>query len=290
MSRIPCDVIKDLLPLYKDDLCSEKSKDLIEEHLLQCEECRQYMEALDMDLPPVTMAPDSRVSHNSNIPDASTLEDIEIFKKIARRISWSKAAIGFFTMIVTIMIISLIGSISDEFLMKLGFDRRIATDQIQVTELYQLEDGDFYITLESSRPFNISSYGDISSPDGLLYYESYDNGQCCLTFEKSSLLEHIFSGSLRLRKCSFLIPDQEILEPDDEPSLYPDEKPAFDAPAIHKNTRIYYKGKQDEELTIWEKGMDVKPAPERIEEKVRQSPDISEDHHNDYRIWLEGQE
>ena len=33
MSKISCDVIKDLLPLYKDRVCSEKSMDLVEEHL-----------------------------------------------------------------------------------------------------------------------------------------------------------------------------------------------------------------------------------------------------------------
>ena len=31
MNKLDCAVIKDLLPLYVDDVCSEKSKDLIEE-------------------------------------------------------------------------------------------------------------------------------------------------------------------------------------------------------------------------------------------------------------------
>ena len=46
MKNIPCEVIKDLLPLYVDDICSEKSKRLIEEHLAECEECYKYLEAL----------------------------------------------------------------------------------------------------------------------------------------------------------------------------------------------------------------------------------------------------
>ena len=42
MSKTDCDIIKDLLPLYEDNICSEKSKDLIEEHLIECEDCREY--------------------------------------------------------------------------------------------------------------------------------------------------------------------------------------------------------------------------------------------------------
>ena len=35
-----CDIIRDLLPLYCDGLCSEASKHEIEAHVAQCEECR----------------------------------------------------------------------------------------------------------------------------------------------------------------------------------------------------------------------------------------------------------
>ena len=34
-----CDVIRDLLPLYADDACSQDSRKLVEEHLTECPEC-----------------------------------------------------------------------------------------------------------------------------------------------------------------------------------------------------------------------------------------------------------
>jgi len=34
-----CDMIRDLLPLYVDGVCSESSKKTVEDHLLECEEC-----------------------------------------------------------------------------------------------------------------------------------------------------------------------------------------------------------------------------------------------------------
>jgi len=40
MNNKECDIIKDLLPSYVDNICSEASKEWIEAHLAECEECR----------------------------------------------------------------------------------------------------------------------------------------------------------------------------------------------------------------------------------------------------------
>ena len=41
-----CEVIRDLLPLYADDVCSETSRELIREHLQECPECSAVLEKL----------------------------------------------------------------------------------------------------------------------------------------------------------------------------------------------------------------------------------------------------
>lgn len=46
MSKKECDIIKDLLPSYEDGICSEASKEWIEEHLKECEECRATAELM----------------------------------------------------------------------------------------------------------------------------------------------------------------------------------------------------------------------------------------------------
>lgn len=45
-----CEIIRDLIPLYLDDVCSEESKKLVEDHLSECKECRKYMKELQMEL------------------------------------------------------------------------------------------------------------------------------------------------------------------------------------------------------------------------------------------------
>lgn len=46
MSKRECDIIKDLLPSYVDEICSEASKEWIEEHLKECSECRASAELM----------------------------------------------------------------------------------------------------------------------------------------------------------------------------------------------------------------------------------------------------
>ena len=44
--RYPCGIIKDLLPLYIDEVCDEESKQAVENHLAECDACRKYHEAM----------------------------------------------------------------------------------------------------------------------------------------------------------------------------------------------------------------------------------------------------
>ena len=42
----PCGIIRDLLPLYIDDVCNEESRVAVEKHLAECEKCRNDYEAM----------------------------------------------------------------------------------------------------------------------------------------------------------------------------------------------------------------------------------------------------
>lgn len=43
MDKFSCSIIRDLLPLYCDDVCSPESKKMIEEHLQTCETCSDML-------------------------------------------------------------------------------------------------------------------------------------------------------------------------------------------------------------------------------------------------------
>ena len=46
MEKITCDVIRDLLPLYCDGVCSQDSRELVREHLEDCRECRGLLQKM----------------------------------------------------------------------------------------------------------------------------------------------------------------------------------------------------------------------------------------------------
>ena len=43
--KYPCELIKDLIPLRADGVCSKVSAQVVEEHLAECEECRRIAKA-----------------------------------------------------------------------------------------------------------------------------------------------------------------------------------------------------------------------------------------------------
>ena len=51
-------VVQDLLPLYHDGVCSDKSRAAVEEHLQTCQDCRKALEEMDTQLPTEKVAVD----------------------------------------------------------------------------------------------------------------------------------------------------------------------------------------------------------------------------------------
>lgn len=97
--NIGCEVIKDLLPLYHDNVCSNESKQLVEEHLLECESCRAELTAIEENL--------------LVIDEKQNLEDAEAMKNLSKR--WKSgmkmALFQGVTIAITIIVICLFISI-----------------------------------------------------------------------------------------------------------------------------------------------------------------------------------
>ena len=71
-----CNIIKDLLPLYLDNCCSEESRNAVKEHLNCCEACRTVYEDMKqvVETKPVTFAP--KKAQRINIWLASVLQSL----------------------------------------------------------------------------------------------------------------------------------------------------------------------------------------------------------------------
>ena len=71
---IDYNVIIDLLPLYKEEICSEATRELVEEHLRSCEDCRQLCENMTLPEPEKKAVPD----------------EAETFKKVGKKVKRGK--------------------------------------------------------------------------------------------------------------------------------------------------------------------------------------------------------
>jgi len=95
--KISCEIIKDLLPLYHDGVCSNDSKTMVEEHLAFCDSCKAELQAMDDELP----------INNAE----QNLNEAEAVKKLSRR--WKKGMKksllkGILTTILVIVLIALL--------------------------------------------------------------------------------------------------------------------------------------------------------------------------------------
>ena len=95
--KISCEIIKDLLPLYLDEVCSNDSKVLIEEHIAEYDSCKAELQAMKEEL---------FLNHKDE-----NLQEAEAVKKLSRR--WKKGMLksllkGVLLTIVAIAAVALI--------------------------------------------------------------------------------------------------------------------------------------------------------------------------------------
>ncbi|MGL5750459.1 MAG: zf-HC2 domain-containing protein [Paraclostridium sp.] len=50
MSKVSCDVIKDLIPLYYDDICSKDTRHLVDNHIKECQCCSEELKQLNSNI------------------------------------------------------------------------------------------------------------------------------------------------------------------------------------------------------------------------------------------------
>lgn len=95
--KVSCEIIKDLLPLYHDGVCSDDSREMIEEHLLECDICKAELRAMEEIL----------FINNKD----QNLHEAEAVKKLSRR--WKKGMLksllkGVLITIIAIAVIVLV--------------------------------------------------------------------------------------------------------------------------------------------------------------------------------------
>ncbi|QOV11513.1 anti-sigma factor family protein [Viridibacillus arvi] len=77
-----CNIIKDLLPSYIDEICSEDTAKLVEGHVQHCDECRQTLKRLQQQMDYVQMVPEEVKKAITPFKKINTKRRIQVIKAI----------------------------------------------------------------------------------------------------------------------------------------------------------------------------------------------------------------
>ena len=95
--KISCEIIKDLLPLYFDGVCSKESMAMVEEHLAECDNCKA--ELLSMG----EVIPLSKATENLN-----EAENLKNLSKKWQRGKWKSFLKGAVITIIVVMALAML--------------------------------------------------------------------------------------------------------------------------------------------------------------------------------------
>lgn len=154
MKEIKCTVIQDILPLYVDEVVSDDTKKIVEEHLQLCESCQKEYLSMKNELA---------------IPAKSKPSLFENFRK-----KWRKKKI----------IISLASTLSTAivlfglFVLLFGYQRAIpyTNDMIKIEEknnkLYSLYSGESFVSVKTTHPMEVELNGERKKVSFIFYTDT----------------------------------------------------------------------------------------------------------------------
>jgi len=228
--NITCEAIRDLLPLYHDGICSDSSKELVDEHLRDCENCRKELDLMKVELATPHINPESKKSF---------LAVSSAWKK-GKKKSFVKGAL-----IAVLICVLLVGSF-------IGLTQwkciHVHANDMEVTELSQLSDGSIVFCLISS--------GDYSS----IRYTITDDG-CFYLMPMRSIIE------LTSKEDRVVFGNYDKYYVFFQPGLHTSEPP-YAGIFLPENITKIFVGPVSEGTLVWEYGMELPAASEAVEQIV----------------------
>lgn len=136
--KYKCNVIKDLLPLYIEKITSQDSNEIIEEHLKECENCKEYFFKLEDE----GFLEDLKEENEDKENPKKTMKNIK--KKIMR----GKLLFALITVIIVIITLFSIYSYMNNKIVPIQYDNNISIKE---------QNGNVYAVLKNNSYVNAKS-------------------------------------------------------------------------------------------------------------------------------------
>lgn len=240
-----CAIVQDLLVLYEDDCLQEESRKMVEDHIAECQECRWVYEASEK-------MQDIQVQTQTESDLQIQKSASQIMKKIKRRTTL-KAVIG-----IVLIVAVIIGGhvfcnhITDS---EWGYSEMlygIASDDVEVAQLYQLAGGDIYCVLKSSKSIGIQSMTGLRDPAEL----SDQNEEQTLEYRMRGRTFWETVSVPEIKKQSTIIFPVRL------EGISEETKQEY---TCYAKQVVFYGKTMSDKKVIWNESQDIAKAPDEIE-------------------------
>lgn len=227
MKNKSCDVIFDLLPLYVDGICSKESRNLVEEHIGECESCKNLLENMKLDI--------NILSKNNEFK-----EEANVIKKVKNKIWIERIVIALVTLFVT-------GIIMFSIILNLSFSNKNMNDVVDFDEIYVEEDEEGNLWLVRSGNGAMA---------GRIFPEVYNqNGELMISSEK--IINQLKDGEeyqvrIVLYETPLIYAMQKYMN-SDLSSIEEEKSMLFSKDKLDKYNEIIIEKSNGTKKTLWEK-------------------------------------
>jgi len=227
MTKIPCDVIKDVLPLYYDQVCSAATKDMVETHLEGCEDCKWLLGRMKADIG----LPLEAIEQNKL--EGSALQSVKASWKRSKAAAFMKG----FVIAASVCALLVLGYIG---LFRWNITT-VPADVIQITEVSLLQNGKIAYHVKMTDGYDVNQINFKLNSDGNFYMTPVRPIIKSKKFADIGLANRYDNIDLDQFNANKQSKDKDV------------------------EIKAVYYGSPKDAILVWKKGMDLPPASEAIE-------------------------
>lgn len=230
-----CRIIRDLLPNYTDNLLSDYSKNIVEEHLQECKECKEYYKDMSCET--------SSQSIEENFIEAKKI------KRFLNKIKLRNLFIGIIlaTIAFSIVGVSTWGWYKTEYL---ADNVVVPVEHVQVLDVTDNNDGTVYIKLATDTDYKVGSWKLMQDKTDLSVFilQMYHAKKADTTTEDEKAQYDGYSFILE----ATIVVDTNYHEENIYTGTYPSSSGTEPHNRIAKNKIVYRGLDSKEDIVVWE--------------------------------------
>ena len=248
--NLPCKVIEDILPLYHDSVCSQESREIVDDHLKDCEQCRKILSEIESDI---------------SVPKKSG-EDIEPLKKI--RSEWIKIKKKSLLkgILITLVAVGIVLGLWFGLTQWQVFP--VKADKIKISEVSVLSSGSvaFHLLIDDGKELHYLQ-SDVDYEEGVAYLTP----RRAVIEDRATDIGYFSLNDSYYYFNIYPFTIEELRDPDNNPAVaqylenlpYPGYQ---DFTYTSEITKVCV-GTKSDHIVVWEEGMKLPAASTELEER-----------------------